>query len=179
MKRTMISILILTVLGFWIPSASAEVSQDLDPMVSPESQATVTNESSANSVGNGPVSNTVSTAGTTTSEKKVGESKKKTKKSSAKKLSNEKSSKSSGNHSAQSSKKQTKVKHANRSRDGKVDPKGTKKEKKHKAGAPSAKAGTKEKKAVVDTSLETRNDDNKDGVTNVSKASGVMKGLKT
>ena len=180
MKRTMISILILTVLGFWIPCASAEISQELDPMVSPDAQATVTSEGSANNMAVDQTSNVVSTVDATKVEKKGEEpKKKKIKKSSAKKASSKKSSKSSGSHSAQNSKKQTKVKHADRSRDGKVDPKEMKKEKKHKAGALSSKAGTKEKKAVVDTPLEARNDDNRDGVSNVSEASDVMKGLKS
>ena len=88
MKRTVISILILAVLSFWIPCASAEISQDLDPMVSPDAQATVTSESSANGTGAGQTSNVMSTANATTAEKKVEEAKKgKSGKSSKKKAS--------------------------------------------------------------------------------------------
>lgn len=95
MKRAMISILILTVLGFWIPCASAENSQDLDPMVSPDVQAIVTGESSAGNMEASQTSNVISTTDTTASEKKVEEpKKKKTKKSSTKKS----SSKSSRKH---------------------------------------------------------------------------------
>ncbi|MFA5160532.1 MAG: hypothetical protein WC484_08535 [Candidatus Omnitrophota bacterium] len=93
MKRTMVSMLILAVLSFWIPSANAEVSQDLDPMVSPEPQATVTNENSMNNTNTSQTGSAVSTPETTTADKKVEETKKgKSKKSSKKKSSKKKSS---------------------------------------------------------------------------------------
>jgi hypothetical protein len=101
MKKAMISILILTVLGFWIPSAGAEISQDLDPMVSPESQATVTSESPASAMAAGQTSNKVSAVDAKKEKKKTKETKKKTeetkkkKKSSTKKSSSKKNSKSS------------------------------------------------------------------------------------
>ena len=96
MKRTMISILILTVLGFWIPCASAEISQELDPMVSPDAQATVTSDGSANNVAAGQTSNAMIPVAATKEEKKAGTTKtKKSKKSSAKKSSSKKSSKPS------------------------------------------------------------------------------------
>ncbi len=96
MKRVTISILILTVLGFWIPFASAEISQDLDPMVSPDVQATVTSESSAGNMEANQTSNVISTADITTAEKKLEEPKKeKSKKSSKKKSSDGKKKKTS------------------------------------------------------------------------------------
>ena len=73
MKKGMISILILTVLSFWIPSAGAEISRDLDPMVSPEPQATVTSESPVSAMTTGQTSNTVSAVDTTKEKKKTGE----------------------------------------------------------------------------------------------------------
>jgi hypothetical protein len=93
MKRTMISILILAVLGFWVPIASAEISQDLDPMVSPEPPATVTGENSMNNISAGQTSSTLSTTGATAADKKGEKTKKeKSKKSSKKKSSKKKSS---------------------------------------------------------------------------------------
>ena len=100
MKRAMISVLILAVLSFWTPCASAEISQDLDPMVSPDAQTTMTNEGTVNNFESAPVSNAVSVASTATPEKKVEEpKKKKTKKTPAKKSSTKKSSKSSSKKS--------------------------------------------------------------------------------
>jgi uncharacterized membrane protein YdfJ with MMPL/SSD domain len=95
MKKAMISILILTVLGFWIPSAGAEISQDLDPMVSSETQATVKSESPTSAMAAGQTSNAVSAVGTTKEKKKTEDTKKKkAKKNSVKKSSSKKSSKS-------------------------------------------------------------------------------------
>ncbi|MFH1208737.1 MAG: hypothetical protein V1673_04185 [Candidatus Omnitrophota bacterium] len=100
MKKAMISILILTVLGFWIPSAGAEISRDLDPMVSPEPQATVTSESPVSAMAAGQTSNAVNEVGTTKEKKKTEETKKKkAKKSSVKKSSSKKSSKLSSEKS--------------------------------------------------------------------------------
>ena len=96
MKKTMASMLILAVLSIWVPCASAEISQELDPMASPDAQATVTNDSSTNSVGSQQVSNVVSTADATGSKKAAAETKKeKSKKSSKKKSTEKKKTKSS------------------------------------------------------------------------------------
>ena len=68
-----------------------------------------------------------------------------------------------------------KANHADRNKDGKVDSTEMKMEKKWEK---KHKAGTKGKKAIVDTPLEAKNDDNKDGVINAAESSDVMKGLK-
>ena len=95
MKKTVIAMLVLVLLNLWVPFARAEISQDLDPMVSSEPQATVAEETSMSGKTTGRTSNVVSTANTMASEKKVEEpKKKKTKKSSTKKSSSKKSSKS-------------------------------------------------------------------------------------
>jgi hypothetical protein len=109
MKRPMVSILILTVLFFWIPIVSAEISQDLDPMVPLEPSATVTEETSVGGTTIGKTSNVASVAAGAAAEKNVeAPKKKKTKKSSAKKSSSKKSSKSGEGHSSQNSKKHKK-----------------------------------------------------------------------
>ena len=96
MKRTMASMLILAVLSFWIPCASAEISQELDPMVSPEAQAVVTDGSAVNNMDASQTSNVVSTTDTVLPEKKIEEPKKeKSKKSSKKKSSDKKKKKKS------------------------------------------------------------------------------------
>ena len=106
MKRKMASILALMLLNLWLPCASAEISQDLDPMVSPDAQATVTNEGSENTLTADPTGAAVGTVETPKEEKKVEETKKeskklektkkdKTKKSSKKKSSEKKQKKSS------------------------------------------------------------------------------------
>ena len=107
MKRAMISILILTVFGFWIPGVSAEISQDLDPMVSPEPQAIVKEENPMNTdnINTSQKGDTAVTPEAAITDKKVEETKKeKTKKSSKKKSSKKKSS--SKKSSAKNSKKQ-------------------------------------------------------------------------
>lgn len=94
MKRKMVSVLVLALLNLWIPYASAENSQDLDPMVSPEAQATVTSESSTSGVDASQAGDVVSPASTTTSGEKVEETKKEKAKSSAKKSDEKKKKKS-------------------------------------------------------------------------------------
>ena len=90
MKKIAIFVLILALLNFWVPYVQAGISQDLDPMVSPEPQATVTGESSSGNTVTGQTSNVVSTADATGSEKGK---KEKSKKSSKKKSSAKKDSK--------------------------------------------------------------------------------------
>ncbi|MFA7254756.1 MAG: hypothetical protein WC133_01490 [Candidatus Omnitrophota bacterium] len=92
MKNKMVSILILALLNLWIPYANAENSQDLDPMVSPDAQATVTEDTSTGAMTAGQASNVVSTTDTVTPEKKVEEPKKEKSKKSSKKKSSEKNS---------------------------------------------------------------------------------------
>ena len=96
MKKMMLSAMIVAVLSFGIPYASAaESSADLDPMVSPDVQATVKGESSNNTV-TAPTSNVVSTADAVGLEKKAtGAKKEKSKKKSDKKSSAKKGKKSS------------------------------------------------------------------------------------
>ena len=75
MKREMVSVLILALLNLWMPYAGAEISQELDPMVSPDAQATVTGESAMNNMDASQMSNVVGTAEATTADKKVEEKK--------------------------------------------------------------------------------------------------------
>ncbi len=106
MKRAIASILILAVLSFWIPCACAEISQDLDPMVPVDAQATVVEEASMNGASTGQVSNVVSTADATVGEKKkVEETKHAKSKKSSKKKSSEKKNKKSGPQKSKASKK--------------------------------------------------------------------------
>ncbi len=72
MKKSLSALLIMAVLFCGIPRVSAEeVTQDLDPMVSPDAVATVTTGgSSVNGVGAGTVSNVVSSADAKGLEKK-------------------------------------------------------------------------------------------------------------
>ena len=94
MKRKIVPVLIFALLNLWIPYASAGMSQDLDPMVPPDAQETVTNESTANTAAAGQTGNAVSTADASKGEKKVeGASEKKTKKDSSQKSSSKKSKK--------------------------------------------------------------------------------------
>ena len=95
MKSKMVSILFLTLLSLWIPNASAEISQDLDPMVSPDPQAIVTDEASVSGATTSSASNIVSTADATTVDKKTEETKKEKSKKSSKKKSPEKKTKKS------------------------------------------------------------------------------------
>jgi hypothetical protein len=108
MKNKMVSILIVALLSLWIPTASAEIDQGLDPMVPADVQATVAEEASVSGAAIGQTSNVVSTADVTAPEKKKVEEKKKekSKKSSKKKSSDSKkkktSSKSSKKHGTSS-----------------------------------------------------------------------------
>jgi hypothetical protein len=103
--------MILALLSFWIPCASAEISRDLDPMMPVEPQATVTSKSPVSDTVTGKTSNVVSTADATASgkkadEKKVsGKKKAKSKKSSVAKSPSKKSGKPGGDHSSKPSKK--------------------------------------------------------------------------
>ena len=107
MKKRMLSILILALLSFWIPCAHAESPQELDPMASPDAQATVTSDGSVNSVAANQTGNALNTADATKKQKKTEETKtKKSKKSSAKKSSSKKSSKSSSKKSKKTKKTQ-------------------------------------------------------------------------
>ncbi len=108
MKRAITSILILAVLSFWIPRASAEISQDLDPMVSPDAQATVTDESLVGNRDAAQTSHGVSTADTAAVEKKLEEPKKEKSKKSSKKKSSEKKSEKKKKSESRSSKKHKK-----------------------------------------------------------------------
>ena len=95
----MVSMLILAVLSVWIPYASAEMSEELDPMVSPDAQATVTNETTVSGATPGQTSNGVTAPETTTADKKAGETKKeKSKKKSSEKKKKKSSTKSSKKH---------------------------------------------------------------------------------
>ncbi|MEI7750929.1 MAG: hypothetical protein WCJ71_02460 [Candidatus Omnitrophota bacterium] len=105
MKNKMVSILILALLSLWVPCASAEIDQELDPMVPADVQATVAEEASVSGAATGQTSNVASTANAAASDKKKGEvtKKEKSKKSSKKKSSDSKkkktSSKSAKKHS--------------------------------------------------------------------------------
>jgi outer membrane biosynthesis protein TonB len=106
----MASMLIVAVLSFWIPCASAEISQDLDPMVSPDAQSTVAGESSMDSWDSAQTSDAVSPADATPVEKKIEEPKKekKSKKSLKKKSEEKKKKKSDGKKKKKSSSKSSK-----------------------------------------------------------------------
>jgi len=128
MKNKMVSILILALLAFWIPCASAEISQDLDPMVPVDSQATVTGGSSVNNTMASGASNVVSTADATVrgekkaDAKKVSE-KKESKKSSSKKSSSKKNNKSSSHKQNKKSNSDKKNKKSNsHKKDKKLSP---------------------------------------------------------
>lgn len=84
----------LMLLNLWMPCAGADISRDLDPMVSPEVQATVTSDKASGSVVPGEDSDAVM-ASAAKEEKKIEEPKKKK----SKKKSSEKNKKksSSGN----------------------------------------------------------------------------------
>ena len=100
MKKSISAVLILAVMSLGIPGASAEISQDLDPMVSPEPQATVTAESSVNNSAAGQADHATSVADAAKTEKKSKKvEKEKSKKNSKKKSSSPQSSKSAKKHS--------------------------------------------------------------------------------
>ena len=108
MKRKIVPFLILALLNLWLPYANAEISQDLDPMVSPDVQTVIANENPAENTDQmaaGQTGNAVSDAGAVKAEKKVEEpKKKKTKKSSVKKSSSKKSKKTSSKKSKKTKK---------------------------------------------------------------------------
>ena len=105
MKRKIVSVLIFALLNLWMPYASAELSQDLDPMVPPDVQGTMTNENAVNVPVTGQTENAVSTADVPKNEKKVeGTSTKKAKKDSSKKSSSKKSKKTASKKSKKSKK---------------------------------------------------------------------------
>jgi hypothetical protein len=109
MKNKMVSILVLALLSLWIPNAKAEISEDLDPMLSPDPQAIVMEETSIDKAATDQASNVVSTADATDSEKKVeGTKKEKSKKSSKKKSSENKDKSKKKKASTKSSKKHSK-----------------------------------------------------------------------
>lgn len=105
MKRKIVSVLIFALLNLWMPYASAELSQDLDPMVSPDAQEAVASESAVSTPVAAQTENAVSTADVPKSEKKVeGTSEKKTKKDSSQKSSSKKSKKTTSKKSKKSKK---------------------------------------------------------------------------
>jgi len=97
MKIAGVTMLVLMLLNLWVPFAQAEISKDLDPMVSSDVLVTVTEAPSVSgSTTTGQASNGVSAADTAVAEKKTDETKKeKSKKSSKKKSSVKKKTKSS------------------------------------------------------------------------------------
>lgn len=101
----MASILALMLLNLWLPYASAETSQDLDPMVSPDPQATVTGESSANVVTADATREETKIEETKKEEKKLEEKEKKKSKKSSKKKSSDKKKKKSSSKSTKKHKK--------------------------------------------------------------------------
>ncbi|MDD5226693.1 MAG: hypothetical protein PHV97_05895 [Candidatus Omnitrophica bacterium] len=105
MKRIMSWVVIFAVLSLWIPCASVEISQELDPMVSPDAQATVTSETPAANVTADQASNVVSTADAAKEEKKVEETKKEKSKKASKKKSSEKKKKKSSTKTSKKHKK--------------------------------------------------------------------------
>lgn len=106
MKKAMALLLTLALLNAWIPCASAEISQELDPMLTPEPQATVVSENSTesfNGIAGDTTSNVVSSADAVADEKTVEEPKAKKSKE-VKKSSDKKKSKSSAKKSKKSKK---------------------------------------------------------------------------
>ena len=123
LKKVVIPTLILSLIGFGMPGVYAEeVSRELDPMVSPDSQAVVS-ENSANSASsyNGAAVNPVESSlgnvsGAVAEEKKVEEPKaKKSKEKSMKKASEKNKDKTSAKESKKS-KKTKKSKKAKKSK---------------------------------------------------------------
>jgi hypothetical protein len=109
MKKAVVSTLILVLLNLWVPFACAEISQDLDPMVPADVQATVTEETSMSGATTGQTSNVATAADATASKKKEEETKKeKSKKSSKKKSSDKEKKKSSSKKSSKSGSKKHK-----------------------------------------------------------------------
>ena len=104
--------LVLMLLNLCVPGARAEISQDLDPMVSADPQATVTGKTSLSGATTSQTSNGVSAAATTADEKKTEKKKKeKTKKGKTKKEKTKKnpSKKSSSKTNSQTSSKNSKA----------------------------------------------------------------------
>ncbi|MFH1799272.1 MAG: hypothetical protein ABH891_00295 [Candidatus Omnitrophota bacterium] len=96
MKKMVIVMLVLMLLNLCVPGAQAEISQDLDPMVPVDSQATVTEETSVSNATTGQANDGVNVTGAKASEIKTEKPKKeKTKKNSTEKFSSKKSGKSS------------------------------------------------------------------------------------
>jgi hypothetical protein len=92
MKKTVTAMLVLMLLNLCVPGARAEISQDLDPMVSADPQATVTEKTSMSGATTSQTSNGVSAAAATADEKKTEKPKKeKAKKEKAKKKPSKKS----------------------------------------------------------------------------------------
>jgi hypothetical protein len=96
MKKTVVVMLVLMLLNLCVPAARAEISQDLDPMVPVEYQATVTEEASVSGATTGQADHGVTpAAGTIDKIKKEKPSKEKTKKRCAVKKSKRSNSKNS------------------------------------------------------------------------------------
>ena len=98
MKKMLMAAMIVTVLSFGVPFASAENSADLDPMVSPDAQATVKSENASTNAVSAQASNVVSSTDAVKKEEatKKGKSKKqKAKKKDAKKTTTKSTTKSS------------------------------------------------------------------------------------
>jgi hypothetical protein len=105
MKKIISSIMIVALLGFWTPCASAEMSQELDPMVSPDPQAVAAEGTSVAGTTTEQASNVVSTADATAAEKKIEEPKKPKSKKASKKKSDEKKKKKTSSKKSKKSKK--------------------------------------------------------------------------
>ena len=105
MKSKIVPVLIFALLNLWMPLAAAEMSRDLDPMVPPDAQETMTNENAVNTPVAAQAENAVSNADVPKDEKKVeGTSGKKTKKDSSQKSSSKKSKKTASKKSKKSKK---------------------------------------------------------------------------
>ena len=91
MKKIISIVLVFAVVSFGVPLAGAEIYRDLDPMVSPEPQEVLAEDS--------PVSNVVSTETAVKKEKKSETMKKEKAQKSSKKKSSAKSSKSGSKQS--------------------------------------------------------------------------------
>jgi outer membrane biosynthesis protein TonB len=122
MKKTMASLMVLALLNLWIPYAAAEISEELDPMVSPDVQTTVTSESPVSDleVGADTTSPVVNADDTAQEEKKFGEPKKeKTKKSSKKKKKSEEKKKKKTEEKKKKKSSEKSSKKASKSKKGK------------------------------------------------------------
>lgn len=97
MKKTAAIVLVLMLLIGWVPGVCAEIYQELDPMVPVDSQATASEETSANGA--------VSDADAASVDKKVEETDKDKSKKLSKKKSSEKKKKKSSFQSSRKRKK--------------------------------------------------------------------------